>query len=80
MFSRPTVFRGALWLPYRRELGTIQAAVKAAVSGAGAVAAVSEGSHATSAGAGGVVAGRSLSVVFAHADVVRSHMDCGVGL
>ncbi len=61
VFDRPCLFRGALWLPYRRDQAELEAAVAAGT--AAAAAAAGSGS-----GAG---AGAGLKAIFAHVDVVR---------
>lgn len=58
VFDRPTLYRGALWLPYRRNSEELEAAVEAGVAAAAA------------AGGGGGSEG-GLQAIFAHVDVVR---------
>jgi hypothetical protein len=56
VFTRPALWRGALWLPYRRREAELRGAIAAATGG---------GDGGGDGGDGGVDA------VFAHADVVR---------
>lgn len=56
----PTMFLDALWLPYRRDRGKLEAALAAA---------------AAAAAAGGGPRGQALRAVFAHTDIVSRGVD-----
>lgn len=58
VFSAPALWRGALWLPYRRDAGQVRAAIEAGVHAAAAASGGCDGSGSS-----------GLRAVFAHADV-----------
>ena len=73
VLSRPTLWRGALWLPYRRDAKTLREAVDAAK----AFSAETEGAGAPGEdGARGLQHGaRGLRAIMCHADVVGASMN-----
>ena len=65
VFSKPMLYRNALWLPYRRDHGAVQAAMEAAVQLQGSGAPLG-GEEADQHGGGPC----PVKAVFAHADIV----------
>ncbi|GAB4817224.1 hypothetical protein N2152v2_004270 [Parachlorella kessleri] len=59
VFDRPCLYRGALWLPYRRDHAELEAAVAAGTAG----------------GAAGAAGQGDLKAIFAHVDVVGAMMN-----
>ena len=73
IFSKPAIYRNALWLPYRRDPKAIEAAVEAAASSSlpeGLGEREENGNHPT--GVTLICPAPSVDAVFAHADVVRA--------
>ena len=72
IFSKPAIYRDALWLPYRRDPKAIEAAVKAAAASSALPESLEEEGDGDNPSGG--LLGRpspSVNAVFAHADVVR---------
>ncbi len=89
VFDRPTLYKHALWLPYRRAHGDLTAAVNAAMQVTGGALVCSDGGDGGGGSGGGGGGGNGgvtgpLSAIFAHADIVGASMNStyqvGVGV